>query len=128
MCVSEGKKYLFFRKFDVHCILETAVLRFALLPYYRRPQSLEDFDIQNCNTIANAKLILQKDPIYVSSTKVNLQYNFLLVIFLRLLVSIATFSSSSQQLFQNIKEFGAKQEHIICIICDKFIINKLNLL
>ena len=91
VCVSEGKKCLFFRKFDVLCILETAVLRFPRLPYYRRPQSLEDFHIQNCSTIANAKLILQKDPIYVSSTKVNLQYNFLLLIFLRLLGSITLF-------------------------------------
>ena len=34
--VSEGKKYSFFGKFGVLCFLETPVLRFALLPYYRR--------------------------------------------------------------------------------------------
>ena len=33
---SGGKKCSFFRKFGVLCILETPVLRFALLPYYRR--------------------------------------------------------------------------------------------
>ena len=31
-----GKKYLFFGNFGVLCFLETPVLRFALLPYYRR--------------------------------------------------------------------------------------------
>ena len=31
-----GKKYSFFGKFGVLCFLEIAVLRFALLPYYRR--------------------------------------------------------------------------------------------
>ena len=31
-----GKKYSLFGKFDVFCFLETPVLRFALLPYFRR--------------------------------------------------------------------------------------------
>ena len=35
MCVLGGKKCPFFEKFDMHCFLVTAVLRFALLPYYR---------------------------------------------------------------------------------------------
>ena len=35
VCVSGGKKYSFFGKFDVLCFPVTAVLRFALLPYYR---------------------------------------------------------------------------------------------
>ena len=34
--VSGGEKYSFFRKFGMFCFLETPVLRFALLPYYRR--------------------------------------------------------------------------------------------
>ena len=34
--VSEGKKCSFFEKFGVLCFLETPVLRFALLPYYRQ--------------------------------------------------------------------------------------------
>ena len=34
--VSGGKKNLFFGKFDVLCFLETPVLRFTLLPYYRQ--------------------------------------------------------------------------------------------
>ena len=36
VCVSGGKKRSFFGKFGVLCILVTSVLRFALLPYYRR--------------------------------------------------------------------------------------------
>ena len=36
VCVSRVKKHSFFEKFAVLCILVTSVLRFALLPYYRR--------------------------------------------------------------------------------------------
>ena len=36
VCVSGGKKCSFFEKFGVLCFFETPVLRFALLPYYRR--------------------------------------------------------------------------------------------
>ena len=36
MCVSGGNKCLFFGKFCVLSFLETPVLIFALLPYYRR--------------------------------------------------------------------------------------------
>ena len=36
MCISGGKKCSFFGKFDVLCFLETPVLKFVLLPYYRR--------------------------------------------------------------------------------------------
>ena len=36
VCVSEGNKCSFFRMFDVLCFLERPVLRFAILPYYRR--------------------------------------------------------------------------------------------
>ena len=36
LCVSGGKKCSFFGKFGVLSFLETPVLRFALLPYYRR--------------------------------------------------------------------------------------------
>ena len=36
VCVSGGKKHSFFRKFGMLCILVTSVLRFALLPYYRK--------------------------------------------------------------------------------------------
>ena len=36
VCISGGKKCSFFGKFGVFCFLETPVLRFALLPYYRR--------------------------------------------------------------------------------------------
>ena len=36
VCISGGKKCPFFGKFDFVCFLETPVLRFALLHYYRR--------------------------------------------------------------------------------------------
>ena len=39
VCVSKGKKYLFFGKVGVLSFLETPVLRFALLPYFRRNKS-----------------------------------------------------------------------------------------
>ena len=35
-CLSGGKKCSFFRNFGVLCFLETPVLRFTTLPYYRR--------------------------------------------------------------------------------------------
>ena len=37
VCESGGKKCLFFGKLGVLCFLETPVLRFARLPYYRLP-------------------------------------------------------------------------------------------
>ena len=43
VCVSWGKKCLFFGKFDVLCFLETPVLRFALLPYYRQNIAIRIF-------------------------------------------------------------------------------------
>ena len=36
MCVLRGKKWSFFGKFGVLCFLATSVLRFAVLPNYRR--------------------------------------------------------------------------------------------
>ena len=42
VCVSGGKNCSFFGKFGVLCFLETLVLRFALLPYYRRSANNED--------------------------------------------------------------------------------------
>ena len=36
VCVSGGKKCLFFGKFGLLCFLETPVLRFALFPCYRQ--------------------------------------------------------------------------------------------
>ena len=41
VCVSGGKKCLFFGKFGVLCFLETPVLRFSLLAYYRRYVGLQ---------------------------------------------------------------------------------------
>ena len=42
VCISGGKKWLFFGKFYVLFFLETPVLRFALLPYYRRIRSVTE--------------------------------------------------------------------------------------
>ena len=36
VCVSGGKKCLFYGKVGALCFLETPVLKFVLLPYYRR--------------------------------------------------------------------------------------------
>ena len=36
VCVSEGKKCLFYGKVGALCFLEIPVLKFVLLPYYRR--------------------------------------------------------------------------------------------
>ena len=35
VCVSGGKKCSFFEQFSVLCLLETPILWYALLPYYR---------------------------------------------------------------------------------------------
>ena len=42
VCVSWGKKCLFFGKFGVLCLLQTAVLKFDFLPYYRRYRRLNE--------------------------------------------------------------------------------------
>ena len=42
VCVSGGKKCSFFGKFGVFCFVETSVLRFTLLPYYRRISAFTD--------------------------------------------------------------------------------------
>ena len=42
VCVSGGKKCLFFGNFGVLCFLETPILRVALLPYYRQNDSSRD--------------------------------------------------------------------------------------
>ena len=44
--VSGGKKCLFFGNFGMVCFLETPVLRFALLPYYRRSPVFEKFSLK----------------------------------------------------------------------------------
>ena len=51
VCVSGGKNCSFFRKFGVPCFLETPVLRFALLPYYRRVVIIHNLEIivKQCN-------------------------------------------------------------------------------
>ena len=36
VCVSGGNKFSFLGKIDVFCFLETPVLRFTFLPYYRQ--------------------------------------------------------------------------------------------
>ena len=48
VCVSGGKKCLYFGNFGVLCFLETPVLRFTLLPYYQRL-----FEAKNLNLGAN---------------------------------------------------------------------------
>ena len=62
-----GKKCLFFGNFGVLCILETPVLRFALLPYYRR-YYLANLKISNrkrqsqiFRTYKNSSTVFQRD-------------------------------------------------------------------
>ena len=43
VCVSGDKKCSFFGKFGVLCFLETPVLRFALLRYYRRFALIDEY-------------------------------------------------------------------------------------
>ena len=57
VCVSGGKKCSFFGKFGVLCFLETAVLRFALLSYYRR------LHVTRQSNICDGALILQTSSI-----------------------------------------------------------------
>ena len=53
MCVLGGKKNSFFGKFGVFCFLEIPVVRFALLPYYRR-YTMSDYCSQG--TVMSADL------------------------------------------------------------------------
>ena len=41
VCVSGGKKCLFFGNFGVLCFLEAPVLKFALLPFYRQVENFK---------------------------------------------------------------------------------------
>ena len=85
VCVSGGKKCLFFRKFDVLCFLETPVLRFALPSCLKNscfydlvfissviipiPDSPVDFTISDNNTdglVAFSFLILQIDSLTIA--------------------------------------------------------------
>ena len=68
VCVSGGKKCLFFGNFGVLCFLETPVLRFALLPYCRR---IADFEFDNsCNfTVEFQKNIIEQTKTYTTDVK-----------------------------------------------------------
>ena len=57
-CVSGGKKCLFFGKFGVLCFLETTVLRFVLLPCYRRLKDPVFLDTQSFQNFILADTIL----------------------------------------------------------------------
>ena len=60
-CVSGSKKCLFFGNFGVLCFLETPVLRFVLLPCYRRSRLFVDNYLQK----KNKKLYLCVDVLWV---------------------------------------------------------------
>ena len=60
-CISGGKKCSFFGKFGVLCFLERLVLRFALLPHYRRNMKNEDNICKYCtrkHAITNSSFIV----------------------------------------------------------------------
>ena len=52
--------FFFFGKFDVLCFLETPVLRFILLPYYRRNLGL---DLSINNTVKLDTKSASQDPV-----------------------------------------------------------------
>ena len=45
VCISEGKKYLFFEEIGVVFVLVTPVLRFALLPFYDVKETKKTFNL-----------------------------------------------------------------------------------
>ena len=73
LCVSGGKKCSFFGKFGVLCFFETPVLRFALLPYYRRTEALPGSE-KKCSGNKGDKVlknrlnkICSKEPLKIQS-------------------------------------------------------------
>ena len=74
VCVSGGKKCLFFGKFDVLCFLETPVLRLALLPYYR--QTFER-SLSKIATMNNINMVSRKFRENMSKGNVNLAIKIL---------------------------------------------------
>ena len=62
VCVSGGKKCSFFGKVGVPCFLETPVLRFTLLPYYRQFK-IANMKIKVFNIVAGDKLTVQASSV-----------------------------------------------------------------
>ena len=65
MSLSGRKKCSFFEKFGVLCFLATSVLRFVLLPYYRRIQDILSFltDIIEPTSFALSTYLIGKESI-----------------------------------------------------------------
>ena len=63
VCVSGGKKHSFFRKFGMLCILVTSVLRFALLPYYRKTNEFCQPTVVLFRLISPSLEVLQYPPL-----------------------------------------------------------------
>ena len=59
VCASGGKKCSFFGKFGVLCFPGTPILRFALLPYYRRAMDVSSSYLSH-HKIGNQKSV--QDP------------------------------------------------------------------
>ena len=66
VCVSWGEKCSFFGKFDVLCFLEAPVLRFALLPYYRRIQYFQNLSHTTKNLLLFTVVKLWTPPLLMS--------------------------------------------------------------
>ena len=71
VCISGGRKYLFFGKFGVLCFLETPILRFALLSYYQQNRSL---NCEPCNSKMNSKQFIQFHSFYLVNLKPRQKY------------------------------------------------------
>ena len=68
-----GKTYSFFGKFSVLSFLETPVLRFALLPYYRR----NGIELKSCNQVQTHIFVKQKSLLQIIS-----KYNLVIIFWL----------------------------------------------
>ena len=93
-CVSGGK-CSFFGKFDMLCFLEKTVLRFAVLPYYRRCQT------KNRNALTSEN-IGNKRPSVVNNKHLQRQTDFL---WLRVVPGTKSFSETSRPSKGHLKHF-----------------------
>ena len=102
-CVSGGKKCSFFRKLDMLCFLETTVLRFAVLPYYRQRNrnALISARQRNRNALISEN-IGKKRPSVVNNKHLQRQTDFL---WLRVVPGTKSFSETSRPSKGHLKHF-----------------------
>ena len=74
VCVSEGKKYLFFRKFGMLCFLVVSVLTFTFLPYYQDVKHIKLFKSQG--TSCYDKNIASRSSSEICQTQIATRFHF----------------------------------------------------